>query len=317
MRAFSTFECGLTKALTIACSAIVLLVALNGAANAQDDMETARTYPPSLITAETNQQHLQVIDWRRKQVGSLIDIYRESRDRIQAEMSAIGNRIEKLNQSLPDEVRFLNESGRSELASSLTQQMLEIRLDLATREKMLQMETEREPSEMQKLELRAKQEAAEAEVLQAELRLRAAREKMDRTSKLIEKGLVSSFQLNEDKLEVQSAELSMSQAQAKLTIVNREQEASRAEALASQRTEMEPLRTRLKVVNELIATLATSSEAISKIEAMKRSRELLMRDLEMVAEVFSDLSREQTELDALKGLIEDALKQNKPEAADK
>lgn len=281
----------------------MLLASAMATAQDSESMQLLRKYHPKHLTQDHVEEALASIGWQLKQLSAVQDTYRKSRDEISANISSLGAKIGELQKSLPPAVRFLDDEGRSTMASRATEQLLEARLELASLKSLVaQLEsamTERPDtaSEVQKLELEMQQKAARS-------RLELAKSDYDAVSKQAKAQLASNRELQRARYGLEIAEAEFAIAAKKAQMINATASADTAKRLADVRVEVQPVDARIKTLEEFLLTLHQAAETIGEIKQLQRQQELWHKDLALVAQELFDATSRAIELRTFQSLVE-------------
>ena len=105
------------------------------AAFAQEDpVEKAKMYPPRFLQERDNETNLAAINWRLQLTTDLRNTIQRKRESAVVAMEVYSKELDELNNQLPIEVRFVDNSVRSRLIGKTMEELLDARLSLATRE---------------------------------------------------------------------------------------------------------------------------------------------------------------------------------------
>ncbi len=286
----------------VAASVAVLLVMATICRSQETDLiEWARANPPAQWTGDQRSQFESAVEWRIAQIKSVHDELKEARDNIRADLDKITREIEAHESELPRELRFLNEDGRSQLATHILQVLLDTRLDLAVNQEVIARLEERQP---ERNEERIAQHELDVLAAQKESELKA--KEIERLAKLHISGAATSIEIERAKASAEIAALKVKSARAALDMSTKEREGAKANQLAELRVQQKPLEAKLESADAFLNTLQDSSERLRKIEQYRRERELVMRDLAWVAGELGPLSREMLELENLSKLVKAA-----------
>ena len=271
--------------------------------NGQEQLDLLRNYPPSLLEPNVVDHATSSIKWQLRQQSAIKITYERSRDEIAAKLEVIEARINDLNQTLPASVRFLDETGRSAMASLAMEQLLGARLDLVSLQSLIkQMESnlaqqQDTEHEIRKMELDMQQRAALS-------RLELAKSEFDALSKQAQAKLVSDSELNRARSTLEIAETEYAIAAKKAQMVARTVSVDVAKRLSEIRVEVEPVEAKIRTLEEFLETLHTASETIGKIRVLQREQDLWQKDLAMVAKALFESDRKSVELRSFLQLVE-------------
>lgn len=311
-------KCNLCQLLT-SLSLCILLLGSN-LALAQKEIEEARNYPPGFLDSKSLEMNNQIIDWRIEQLASLQNTYRHSIEKIAAIVDRSTELSEAYSNELPVEIRFTNEETRSRLVGKLMESILDAKLDLATREKEIEILTsrlEQKTSHDSKRELEI--ERAKNAVRAAELKVAVSESEFSKVRKLGKEGLRPSGETEMAQYAYELSRLELEQAKSELELLSNMQKVEVANEVAQQRVAIEPIKARIAQAETLLQTFSQSADVITKIRSENRKIELYEKDRHLVAEQLTNISREMQELKLLKRSIKkrvDALEKKKEDEAD-
>ena len=286
-----------------------------GMALAQSDpLLDARNFPPN--TYKTNEHFFSTLDWQIKQLDSLINKYSKSRNDIRESLAEMEISLENRTRQTPEEIRGLTSEVRSELIGDALKQLLDSKLELAALESRIKTKQENDKSE-QLSKLRQQELAIKTE--KARKRYQLAVNEAEKTMQLRKAGSISEQQANRAKT---SAEIAKLEHQAAVVSEKLEMEGAKARAAASiadSRMEIGPLKARIKIVEQFLKKISSANRLSREIENGKFAKDLLRKDLQLVAAQLFDLNRQKTELVSLRELMLKNLKSNtaKPETESK
>lgn len=282
---------------------VLLVAALSVSPASAQSLDAARTFPPSSFKKDVSEINLQSLAWKIRLEQSLTDEYRNSRDLINEDMKAVSGEIEKLTEELPIEFRFLDAGARASLASKLSERILDLKLDIATQEKMLNFASDDVKAKQGDLEHQLAKQDAQLQIRAAELDVKHKEQKLENSKQLTQKKFVSESQYLEDKFQLDLAKLKLERAMLSLATLSDVDDSKNAKQKAELRQKIQPLQAQLSVAEEQLASLADASSTILKIDSLKRKLDLMTRDLEVVAGGLIEHSQAQLELEVLRDAI--------------
>ncbi len=282
----------------------LLVAALSVATASAQSLEEARNHPPSVFSEKTSEINLQSLAWKIQLEQSLTDEYRKSRDLINEEMKAISREIEKLTEQLPIEFRFLDAGARSSIASNLSERILDLKLDIATQTKMLDVASDDDKEKQNDLELQLARQDAQIQIRAAELAVKHREQDLAMSERLRKQDYVSQRDLAETRYQLDLAKLKLEKAMLELETINQGKASGNAKQQAELRQKIQPLQVQLSVAEKQLASLADASSTILKIDSLKRQLDLMTRDLEVVAGGLIEHSQAKLELEVLRDAIQ-------------
>lgn len=277
----------------------------NGMAQ-EDPLQDARNYPASFFKA--SEQALVSLNWQIDQLESLTETYLKAKVEISQEMSMKTSKMEELYRQLPDQFGSADPGVLADLIGNAMKQRMELRLELVALEAQMAGHQENIKQEADLLQYR-REEFAIATAKAAKLATLAEAE-LKKEKMLFDKGTLSRQQLLRATTSAEIAKMEFRAAEVREKVEMQRAKAAASSALADARLAMNPIKAKLKVIDEFLANFSVANKTGRRIDEHKRELELLHRDLELVAEQLFDLGRQQTELTSLKRLMLQDLKNN-------
>ena len=250
------------------------------AAFAQEDpVEMAKMYPPRLLKERDNETNLAAINWRLQLTVDLKNRIQQERDSAVVAMEVYSKKLDELNNQLPVEVRFVDNSVHSRLIGKTMEELLDARLSLATRQSSVRQLESMLAEEKDSKQARLVQQQSAMAIEAAKLKLRVAESEYEKSAKLAAKGymtesnrMVAQYTLAIAKQELESVVL-------KAEVDSEQQNAEIAERLTDARIEIEPIKARVVAAEKFLKTFVDSSKISTEIEETKRAWERAKDDL--------------------------------------
>ena len=184
-----------------------------GTAFAQTDpIETAKTYPPQLLQKGENETNLATIKWRIELQQNLLDRNERKHGTAVNALKVFSKKLEELNMQLPAEVRFVDQSVRSQLIGKTMEELLVARLDLASLESQKKQLVERLAKNNEGKRAKLIKRQADIRIKAASSKVKVAQTEFEHIQKLTAKGsksnrdeLMARYTLEIAKLELESA----------------------------------------------------------------------------------------------------------------
>ena len=286
-------------------SAVTIFVLMIGTVVGQEDL---KKYPPRLFKPSIVKNSLDSLVWQLEQLEALNERYRASRDEIRKGIEKIDSQVKQLNREIPSQIGNLDNEIRSRLIGNAMQKKLDTSLKLVSLEETLQ-------SLEKRFEENADKEAGSSRAAELQIatkmaykRFELAQNEYDKLKKLQKTGSMSAQQTERAGRLAEIAQLEYRAAQMGAKVEEEDRRAEAATEIANLRTKVIPARAELNAIEVYLHKISEASEIIEKIEKLKYEKNLLFRDLEMVAERLFDLGRKKMELSTLRDLIQEKMK---------
>lgn len=222
--------------------------------------------------------------------------------------------LSKLTQELPEEVRFVDDNVRSQLVGRAMSELLNVKLDLATRESSLvelQKLMEQEKNSKQ-AKLQAQQ--GKMEIDGAMLKVQLAESQYQKTRKLVEQRALSEYDQSLAEYELALAKQKLESAVLKVEVEVDSQNAEVAQQLTAARVEIAPIKARLAAIEQFLNTFRDSAQITRRIAEIQRESESHSQNMRDLDSAMFRIKQEVEELSVLKSRIENDLKSSTPPA---
>ncbi len=262
---------------------ITLLLFLNllSIAAAQDDpIEMVRQYPPNMV--KQTDIAIAQMQWRLIQLTNTVKQQEKMRDEVDARIAELNQRISKLSQELPIELRFANDGVRADLIGDVLRELLASRLDLATRQAEVEQlqsalaKSEKEPTKIDGITTRKNQlniQAAEEEVLAAKLNY-------ERKADLAKRSVISSSELEKEKRVYELAKMQLEHALLDFELEKSSRVNDIADRVTNARIDIQPALARVQEADRFLKLFSDSHDNIRSIGELNRMIASLEADRE-------------------------------------
>ena len=302
--------------------AIVVVAFATNSLSAQDsnEVDTIRNYPPNLIVKDQVDVALMSIKWQQKRLQNRLNELKKGKKKFTSEIENLQDERDALTESLPAELRMLDQATRSQLIGNAMQKMLAAKLEIAAKKSTLEEigkkldgtkaddsanisgQIKEKVSKLNENNLQAAIDVARAKIEEAEANYANSK-------KLVSKGLVTQMEMKRSEVALQIALSELRAAQSQLEIQKLNERADSAKEMTAARLELAPLEAQLKTLEDFLRSLSSSSDVFRKTDKLDRYIRLMDKDLQVFATEIGRATREFDELEVLRVSIEDAVKE--------
>jgi hypothetical protein len=261
--------------------------------------------PPDSMDEDTNSGALRIMEWRLTQISALQQSYQAQLEEQEIKARITVDRVSQASKTVPIELRYLDNEARSAYAARLVGLILDLRLELATHEVLLEELQNAEPDETaadQKF-LEMQQSQLKLEIDNAKLKVSTAETDFESAEEAFRNGTSPRADGVRKSNELAIARNELDNAMRQFELATESIKAERAKALADHRLAMAPLLARLKIANVALDEYEKTAPVFDTIESLRREREFAFSNRDGIAEALGLIRREEAELNVLKQLI--------------
>lgn len=260
----------------------------------EDPIESAKIYPPRLLSKDQNETSLSVIKWQKARLKLLQEPYVQASKRIDEKIKRERAEIAELVEQLPVSHRSLDAATRSDLAGKVLDQNISAQLDLKAIDQSLGSLEKLLKEEQNSKSLVAARQAGELEVKAAQLKQKFAKAEAQRVEKLHSKGTMSMSQKKNAEYTAAIADLELTKAKLNYANITSDQVSEIASQIVQHRVEAESVKSRIKAATSLLESFAKTQliserivEGKEQIAVWRKDRQVMLREL---AKVESELA---------------------------
>ena len=306
-----------TKQLASALCGVALLCT-NTPATAQEAWRPAIVSslqnPPSFFKPSGNWESLEIIEWQLTQNKRMLQAYGKELELIEAKEESLAEHVAEVSNTVPLDFRFLNAEARSAYVARLVSLTLDLRLEMATHEVMLEnlKKAESEPTQADKKLEAIQQDQLQLKFTAAELQVENALREVELSRKILERVITFENEKNvvQKSNELAIAKTQLSNVKLQFKLAKESTNAQRAKAVGDHRLALAPLSAKLKIASKTLEEYRGSASKFDRIESFRREQQALHIQSDRFTEAIGKIKRETLELNMLKRLISEHQKTN-------
>ncbi|MEL7496817.1 MAG: hypothetical protein AAFN77_04360 [Planctomycetota bacterium] len=292
---------------------LVLSFAFSAQCTAFQDLEMIRKYPPGSLNLKTSKNALVQIEWQSAQLEAQLFEAEKIAARKEAELDQINSMIGDLNQTLPIEVRFVDQQTRSRLVGRVLEQLLDAKLDLAAKKiSIAELEKRLAKSNKQNLSDLRKREA-EIDVRAAERTVAAAKNRLVQQQRLHEKGFISKENIDEAQFELDLELLKLEKVKTSVEIMSFAGDESISSELVQLRTEIAPIQARIEAAENYLQVFKEAAATEHRINELSRKSDMVQKSLNINMQFVNEARLNMLNLTTLETLSRAKISEMKPE----